>query len=168
MATEGPGRDHEPHAHEQALKTIGEVAEIVELTPRAIRYYEELGLLTPVVRVKGVVRLFNESDIQRLREIKRLREYARFSLAELAELLDNEEVRAQLRDRFRHTADAGERVAVLRQAIELAERRLAIIERRLEQLQSVRQAELEHVERIRSMLREQGEPDAGTTSGDGK
>lgn len=168
MATEDFDLSDDAQNHGQGLKTIGEVAELVQLTPRAIRYYEELGLLTPVVRVKGVARLFNESDIQRLREIKRLREIAGFSLAELSELLDNEKVRAQLRDRFRHTADPEERVSVLRQAIELAQRRLAIIERRLEQLQSVRQAELEHIELIRSLLREQGEPEAGQRIGGGQ
>ncbi len=137
------------------LKAIGEVAEIVDLTPRAIRYYEELGLLTPEVRVKGVPRLFNRNDIQRLKEIKRLREIAGFSLADLAELLDNEHVRQQLRDRFKHTEDLEERVSVMRHAIKLAERRLAIIERKLEQLNEVRRAELAHIDLINSLLREQ-------------
>ena len=156
MATEQE-RDHDHQTeHADELKAIGEVAEIVELTPRAIRYYEELGLLTPEVRVKGVPRLFNRNDIQRLKEIKRLREIAGFSLADLSELLDNESVRQQLRDRFRHTEDLEERVNVLRHAIKLAERRRAIIERKLEQLQEVRRAELAHIDLINSLLREQG------------
>ncbi len=138
------------------LKPIGEVADIVELTPRAIRYYEELGLLTPEVRVKGTPRLFNQNDIQRLREIKRLREIAGFSLADLSELLDNEGVRAQLRNRFRHTQDKSERIAVLHHAKALAKRRLAIIERKLEQLSSVRSAEIEHIELINTLLRDEG------------
>lgn len=138
------------------IKPIGEVAELVGLTPRAIRYYEELGLVTPSVRVKGVPRLFNQSDIQRLREIKRLREIAGFSLADLSELLENEDVRAQLRDRFKNTEEREERVAVLARAEELAKRRLTIIERKLRQLEGVRAAELQHIELIRTLLREQG------------
>lgn len=138
------------------LKPIGEVAELVGLTPRAIRYYEELGLLTPVVSVRGVPRLFNRHDIQRLHEIKRLREIAGFSLADLSELLDHEDARAKLRNRFRHTDDRHERVAVLHHAAELAHRRLEIIDGKLERLQAVRTAELEHLELIRSLLEEQG------------
>src|SRR5579875_325828 len=87
------------------LLTIGAVARAVDLTPRAIRYYEELGLLRPAVRVKGADRLFDASDLQRLREIKRLREVVGFSCAEIAEILDTDDVRAQLRDQFYETSD---------------------------------------------------------------
>jgi MerR family transcriptional regulator, repressor of the yfmOP operon len=137
------------------LHPIGKVAKLVGLTARAIRYYEELGLLTPEVRVKGVPRLFTADDIQRLREIKRLREIAGFSLAELSELLDNEDLRAQLRERFQNTSRRADRVALMRDAIELASRRLAIIERKLSQLQGVRTAEIEHIALIRSLLENQ-------------
>src|SRR6185437_1762264 len=91
------------------LHPIGVVARQVGLTPRAIRYYEELGLLHPAVRVKGSDRLFDESDVQRLREIKRLREVIGFSLAEIAELLDADDMRAQLRQRFQGTTEAAAR-----------------------------------------------------------
>ncbi len=156
MAVNEATQDNQSTPGDQGLKAIGEVAELVGLTARAIRYYEELGLLTPNVRVKGVPRLFNENDIQRLREIKRLREIAGFSLADVSDLLENESVRAQLRNRFRHTEDRDERIAVLRRAAELAKQRLEIIEHKLEQLQSVRDAELEHIELIQALLREQG------------
>ncbi len=156
MTVDETTHTNEPDFEMGELKAIGEVAEIVGLTPRAIRYYEELGLLTPIVSVKGVPRLFNQSDIQRLREIKRLREIAGFSLADLSELLENEDVRAQLRTRFRTTEDEAERIAVLAHAAELAKRRLEIIERKLRQLEGVRAAELEHIELINTLLRDQG------------
>src|SRR5262249_604217 len=111
-----------------SLLPIGQVAREVGLTTRAIRYYEELGLLRPGVRVKGADRLFDAGDVQRLREIKRLREVIGFSLAEIAELLETDDMRAQLRQRFHGTSDAAARARVLREAHALAERRLAIIE----------------------------------------
>src|SRR3954452_21168124 len=83
------------------LQTIGAVAREVGLTPRTIRYYEELGLLRPAVRVKGSDRLFDASDVQRLAEIKRLREVIGFSLGEIAELLESDETRARIRSQFR-------------------------------------------------------------------
>ncbi len=156
MAVNEATQNNQEPANDQDLKAIGEVAELVGLTPRAIRYYEEIGLLTPNVRIKGVPRLFNDNDIQRLREIKRLREIAGFSLADVSDLLENESVRAQLRNRFRHTDDRDERIAVLRHATELARQRLEIIEHKMEQLKSVRDAELEHIELIQGLLREQG------------
>src|SRR5579885_2302058 len=87
------------------LRPIGAVAREVGLTPRAIRYYEELGLVKPAVRVKGADRLFDASDVQRLHEIKRLREVIGFSLAEIAEILDTESVRQHLRSRFQQATD---------------------------------------------------------------
>jgi DNA-binding transcriptional MerR regulator len=134
------------------LRPIGVVAREVGLTPRAIRYYEELGLLRPAVRVKGADRLFDESDVQRLREIKRLREVIGFSLNEIAELLDAEDVRAHLRSQFRGTNDPAVRVQVLRAAIGLAERRLAMIDRKIAQIQAVRATEEQGLDRLRQLL----------------
>jgi DNA-binding transcriptional MerR regulator len=134
------------------LRSIGTVAREVDLTPRAIRYYEEMGLLRPAVSVKGSGRLFNDSDVQRLREIKRLREVIGFSLHDISELLDTDDVRAQLRSRFHGTEDADERANVIRQAIGLSERRLAIVERKLALVESVRDEEQQRLDRLFRML----------------
>jgi DNA-binding transcriptional MerR regulator len=161
MTVEPEDATKEPTTSSTDLHPIGEVAKLVGLTARAIRYYEELGLLTPDVRVKGVPRLFSADDIQRLREIKRLREIAGFSLAELSELLDNEGLRAQIRARFQNTSRREDRIALMRDALDLASRRLAIIERKLDQLQTIRNAEREHIALIQSLLdaQERGEPE---------
>lgn len=134
------------------LRPIGAVAREVGLTPRAIRYYEELGLLRPAVRVKGSDRLFDDSDVQRLREIKRLREVIGFSLAEIAELLDAVDVRAHLRTQFRDTTDPRIRTQVLRTAIGLAERRLTMVERKLAQVEAACATERQDLEKLREKL----------------
>ncbi|CCF85280.1 MerR family transcriptional regulator [Nitrolancea hollandica] len=139
----------------EALRPIGAVAREVGLTPRAIRYYEEIGLLRPAVRVKGADRLFDESDVQRLRQIKRMRDVIGFTLAEIRELLDTDDVRAQLRTQFRGTSDPRVRREVLQTAIRLAEQRLGIVERKLEQVESVRSEELSRLARLRRLLAEE-------------
>jgi DNA-binding transcriptional MerR regulator len=138
------------------LLPIGAVAREVGLTARAIRYYEEVGLLRPAVRVKGADRLFDAGDVQRLREIKRLREVIGFSLAEIAELLETDDMRAQLRQRFQGTTESAARARVLREAQELAERRLAIIEGKLAQVAAVRDEEVARLARIRELLAVEG------------
>lgn len=50
---------------------IGEVAEILKTTVRAIRYYEEEGLLVPH-RTDGGTRLYSEQHIDRLKAILHL------------------------------------------------------------------------------------------------
>jgi len=56
----------------QALHKIGEIALVSGLSVKTIRYYEELGLLTPLVqRGKAGYRLFDQSVFNRLAFIKR-------------------------------------------------------------------------------------------------
>jgi DNA-binding transcriptional MerR regulator len=134
------------------LQAIGAVAREVGLTPRAIRYYEEAGLLRPAIRVKGADRLFDTSDIQRLHDIKRMREVVGFSIAEIRALLDTEEVRQRLRERYQGTTDAAVHAQVIRDAIALSEKRLSIVERKLEQVVAVRDEEVQRLDRLRKML----------------
>jgi DNA-binding transcriptional MerR regulator len=150
------------------LRPIGAVARDLGLTARAIRYYEECGLLRPAVRVKGADRLFDESDVQRLREIKRLREVIGFSLAEIRELLDTDDVRARLRTHFQGTSDPAERVRIIEAAIALAERRLAIVERKLAQVAAVRVEEHERLGRLRAMLGDESSRAAGRPASAGE
>ena len=69
------------------LYRIGELASSVGLTPRTIRYYEEIGLLDSVRRVEGGKRVYTDQDNQRLKFIKRLKDLG-LTLAEMQELED--------------------------------------------------------------------------------
>lgn len=71
---------------DQDTHQIGEVAEGVGLSIRTIRHYDELGIVEPSGRTSGGFRLYTESDIQRLRLVKRLKPL-QFSLEEILELL---------------------------------------------------------------------------------
>ena len=114
---------------------IGEVAERVGITPRTIRYYEELGLVhASAAHVKGTHRLYTEADVTRLTELIRLRDLLGLSLDELTLLAEAEEARAELRDRWAQTEDAAERVRIVESAIPHVERQLALVRSRQETL----------------------------------
>jgi DNA-binding transcriptional MerR regulator len=66
-------------------KTIGEVCAEFQVTPRALRFYEAKGLLSPIR--DGQKRLFTHRDRARLKLILRGKRFG-FSLAELKGLLD--------------------------------------------------------------------------------
>ena len=106
------------------LLKITEVAAEVGLTTRTVRYYEELGLLKPAGRSEGSYRLFDDDDLERLRFIRGLRDDAGFSLAEIGQLLEDEEARERNRARFRDTTDAAERKAILADALARVERQV--------------------------------------------
>ena len=67
------------------LFTIGELSASLSLSPRAIRFYEDLGLLAPE-RV-GTQRVFTRRDRARLQLILRGKRLG-FSLADIREFLD--------------------------------------------------------------------------------
>jgi DNA-binding transcriptional MerR regulator len=70
----------------QPTMHIGEVAERVGLSLRTIRYYEEVGLITPSARSQGRFRLYTEADAARLQLVKDMKPLG-FSLDEMRDLL---------------------------------------------------------------------------------
>jgi DNA-binding transcriptional MerR regulator len=114
---------------------IGEAAELVGVTTRTIRYYEELGLLrTTASRTKGAHRLYTDSDIARLQELIRLRELLGLSLEELVGLAEAEEARAALRNQWEETASDRERLDIVKAATQLVERQLELVHGRQQKL----------------------------------
>lgn len=108
---------------------IGEVAEQTGLSLRTIRYYEEVGLVTPSARTSGGFRLYSETDVARLRLVRRMKPLE-FSLEEMRRVLgvldalevDGDDGRDELVDQlvgYRQAAEA--RVAALREQLEVAE-----------------------------------------------
>jgi MerR family transcriptional regulator, repressor of the yfmOP operon len=119
------------------LLRIQEAADEVGLTPRSVRYYEELGLLRPAARSEGDYRLFDESDLERLRFIKALRDDAGFSLAEVAQLLEDEEARERGHAAFHATTDPAERKRILCERVASFERQIDTLERKIGRLQTM-------------------------------
>ena len=106
------------------LLRIQEVAASLGLTTRAIRYYEEVGLLEPAARSEGDYRLYDDDDVERLRFIKGLRDDAGFSLAEIGRMLEDEVARTRNRTRFRTTRDEAERRAIVDDALVRVDRQI--------------------------------------------
>jgi MerR family transcriptional regulator, repressor of the yfmOP operon len=130
---------------------IGDVARLVGTTPRTIRYYEEKGLLPlPEARAAGQHRLYDEQDVERLKELLRMRNLLGVPLEELRELVAVDDERAVLRTELRRTDATAERERILRRLDALAERQLAAVERRAAELDVLR----EEVEARRARIAE--------------
>jgi DNA-binding transcriptional MerR regulator len=74
-------------SNEAKYYQIGELANLLELSPRTIRYYEEIGLLNSIKRVEGGKRIYTDKDFQRLKFITRLKHLG-LTLSEMLELED--------------------------------------------------------------------------------
>ena len=142
-----PDIQNAPHADE--FMRIEQVAARTGLTKRTLRYYEEIGILPPPSRTEGGYRLYSAADLALLERIKRLRDLLGISLAEIREIAEAEEERAQARAAFHSEADPQARLAWLDRAEHLARRQLEIIEQKLLGLNEMRAYLLERLERQR-------------------
>jgi len=136
---------------------IGEVAELTGTTPRTIRYYEEIGLLPGADdRAQGKHRAYTEADVERMREIIRLRDLLGLSLEELSALLEAESARATIRREIQHTDDPAEIRRMREEALGHITIQLELVRRRLRELE---QLESELVAKRRLVQRRLGEMD---------
>ncbi|MYH41729.1 MAG: MerR family transcriptional regulator [Chloroflexi bacterium] len=113
---------------------IGEVAERTGVTQRTLRFYEERGLITPTARLEGGFRLYSENDIERVGLIKKLQELLGLSLAEIKEMVDAEQLRAQIRATFRPDRELPARRERVQLVIDATRRQLEIVEHKSQQL----------------------------------
>ena len=121
----------------ERLLRIQEVAAETGLTPRSIRYYEEIGLLRPAARSQGAYRLYDASDLERLGFIRGLRDDAGFSLAEISLLLEDEDARIRDRERFRATGDTAEKREILRDLIARMDRQVSTLREKAGRLEAM-------------------------------
>lgn len=114
---------------------IGEVAEQTGTTPRTIRYYEEIGLLPGAAdRAQGQHRWYTQADVERVREIIRLRDLLGLSLEQLSMLLHAESARAELRREYEQTDDPATRRRILEEARGHIDTQLELVRERRREL----------------------------------
>lgn len=130
------------------LKRIGDAAEATGLTPRAIRYYEELGLLKPATHVSGANRRYDAEDIERLLLIKRLRDVVGLSLADVQTFLETETERRALSRAYYATTDPAQRRAVLDRVEPILHRRLHLLASKLATIEALFDEEKARLQRL--------------------
>jgi DNA-binding transcriptional MerR regulator len=135
---------------------IGDVARLAGTTPRTIRYYEELGLLPEApARPSGQHRLYTAAEVERLREVMRLKQLLGVSLEELKTLLTAEEARAAVRAELRRDdVDRARRRELLNESLGHLNRQLELVERRAGELAKLKGELAQTRRRVRTKLRE--------------
>lgn len=133
---------------------IGEAADRTGLTQRTLRYYEEKGLLRPPSRMDGGFRLYSSEDMDRIERIKEMRDLLGFSLAEIKEMVEADDVRLQVKAEWRRDADAAEKAEKILKAREVTETQLALIDNKMAKMAEMRQTLTERLEKYDSLLRQ--------------
>jgi len=144
---------------------IGELARRAGTTPRTIRYYEEIGLLGDGgTRAAGSHRLYEEGDVERVRELLRLKDLLGVSLDELRDLVAAEDARAALRDEWhRGVEDPVRRREILEQARGHIDGQLELLRRRREEIVRLERELRGRRRRVLARLGERERSEAGAT-----
>ncbi len=150
-----PEADQPAEPRSESLR-IGDVARLVDTTPRTIRYYEEIGLLPEApARPSGQHRLYTQAEVERLREVMRLKHLLGVSLDELKTLLTAEEARAEVRAQLqRDDVYPERRRELLNVALGHIERQLELVRHRAGELAKLEVELCETRERVRGRLSE--------------
>jgi DNA-binding transcriptional MerR regulator len=124
-------------------------------TPRTIRYYEEIGLLPEAPsRPSGGHRVYTNAEVDRLREVMRLKDLLGVSLEQLKTLLTAEEARAAVRAQLRRDDVHPERRReLLGEALGHLDRQLELVRSRAAELAKLEEELCETHKRVRRKLR---------------
>lgn len=123
--------------------SISDLAQEMRVTPRTIRYYEEMGLLTPLQHEKMNQRLYGPRERARLTLILRGKKLG-FSLAEIKEMLDLYDID--------HTEGLQ-----LERAVAYGEKRLLELEEKIKELLMLKEELLDYHQQFTELLRQRNQ-----------
>jgi DNA-binding transcriptional MerR regulator len=111
------------------LLGIGAAAARAGVSERALRYYQEIGLLSPSSRTPGGLRRYSEADLARVRRIRELQMLLGLNLEEVALVLRNEDRMNEIKAAYQDKGIGGaKRKALLRECLALQEDLRATVE----------------------------------------
>ena len=87
MSLRRTGADSTPMGIPTDCLRIGDFARLGETNLRTLRYYEQLGLMSPTARSEGGFRYYRRTDLNRLRMIRDLQSLG-LELAQIGELMN--------------------------------------------------------------------------------
>ena len=102
------------------LLGIGAAAEKAGVSQRALRYYQQLGLITPCASTPGGLRRYSQDDLARVGRIRQLQQLLGLNLDEIAVVLRGEDRMAEIKLAYQDEGTSrGERQALLRESLDV-------------------------------------------------
>lgn len=152
----------QPPAAGEPLLGIGAAAARAGVSERALRYYQQLGLLVPACTTPGGLRRYSEEDLARVARIRELQTLLGLNLDEIAVVLRNEDRLAEIRLSYHdeRTSDQDRR-RLTRECLTLQESLRTTVEAKRVALEGFL-ADLDvRIQKCRDLLASHPEPDAG-------
>lgn len=135
------------------LLSIGAAATLLGVSERALRYYQQLGLVTPCATTPGGMRRYSEEDLRRVERIRELQSLLGLNLDEIAVLLKNEDRIAEIKQSYHdERTGAGQRAELLRESLTIQETLREMVEAKRVGLEKFLADLDRRIERIRELL----------------
>ncbi|MFC3885717.1 MerR family transcriptional regulator [Bacillus songklensis] len=132
---------------------IDDIAKETGLTKRTIRYYEQIGLLSPPQRSEGGARLYTEQDIERLKKIIQARDVLGFSLQDLKDYIEIRET-VQMHHRvYKTSTNPSKQAAELSEIAAGLKEQLDFINDKLEKITNFKQETEELYQKVQTILK---------------
>jgi DNA-binding transcriptional MerR regulator len=139
---------------------IGKAAALAGVSTRTLRYYEQLGLLTPSARTSGGARRYSPDDVTRLLRIRELQSLMGFNLTDIQSILAAEDRLQSLCQEFRAEIPGEHKRDIALEAIEVTDNLRAQVAEKLDKVRIFLAALDERTSRYQVYLRE--DPERGT------
>ena len=139
---------------------ISDAAARAGVSPRTLRYYDELGLLSPSEYTAGGERRYRDTDLVQLQRILELREALGMNLEEIKEFLESEQRLDEVRAAYRAKRDVNTKAARLQQralleeALHLNESLKEQLDAKLTRMDAFRATLAQNADRCRQLLAE--------------
>ncbi len=147
-----PGADGEvaPAGH---LLSIGAAAQSLGISERALRYYQQLGLLTPCAKTPGGMRRYSAEDLARVTRIRELQSLLGLNLDEIATVLRNDDRLAEIRQVYHdERTPEPERLALAHEYLAIQEELRATVEAKRAALDRFLAEVDERIARVRAVV----------------
>lgn len=93
---------------QETIYTISDLSKEFAISPRTIRYYEEVGLIHPLERQEGKQRYYDRKTRARLKLILRGKKFG-FPLEEIKEMIDLYDVDPTEKEQLKRTINYGDK-----------------------------------------------------------
>jgi len=145
------------HPAEGGLLGIGAAAQRLGVSERALRYYQQIGLIVPASTTPGGLRRYSEGDVARVERIVELKTLLGLNLDEVALVLRNEDRIAQIRLTYHdERTSEDERRQLTRECLVLQEDLRATVEAKRAALDAFLADLNARISRARALLADHG------------
>src|SRR5204862_1094178 len=110
------------HVSDEARYRIGEIAETAGVSTRTLRYYEELGLVSPSGHSPGGARRYSDADLARVLRIRELQHLVGFNLDEIKTIVAAETRLEELRTEYKAGRSPSRERELIAEATEINKR----------------------------------------------